>query len=218
MSQQGPIIIVSTAQRPSFASALDDAKIFPIIDTGWADASRAIEQLQPAAVLVATSDAVDADVETLAKRIAARQPYLPLLVIDPGIRLPENAIPLSQASGNFERLIARLRAALRVRSLHATVMRRLEDPAARKTLADIDPARDATVLLIGRGAAYPALSVSLGERMGVVGALLSKPRRNTLTRATSTGSCSAKVLARAWWTPFSRCWRRTRVFATCLSS
>src|SRR5437868_8357793 len=50
-------------------------------------------------------------------------------------------------------------------------MRRLEDPAARKTLADIDPTRDATVLLIGRGAAYPALSVSLGERMGVVGAL-----------------------------------------------
>ena len=27
------------------------------------------------------------------------------------------------------------------------------------------------MLLIGRGAAYPALSVSLGERMGVVGAL-----------------------------------------------
>src|SRR6266849_2585688 len=170
MSQQGPIMIVSTAQRPSFASALDDAKIFPIIDTGWADASRAIEQLQPAAVLVAMSDAVKADVETLAKRIAARQPYLPLLAIDPGTRLPENAIPFSQASGNFDRLVARLRAALRIRSLHATVMRRLDDPAARKTLADIDPARDATVLLIGRGAAYPSLSVSLGERMGVVGA------------------------------------------------
>src|SRR5229473_6918037 len=171
MSQQGPIIIVSTAQRPSFASALDDAKIFPIIGTGWADASRAIEQLQPAAVLAATSDAVKADVEMLAKRIAARQPYLPLLAIDPGTRLPENAIPFSQASGNFDRLVARLRAALRIRSLHATVMRRLEDPAARKTLADIDPARDATVLLIGRGAAYPALSVALGERMGVIGAL-----------------------------------------------
>ena len=27
------------------------------------------------------------------------------------------------------------------------------------------------MLLIGRGAAYPALSVALGERMGVVGAL-----------------------------------------------
>src|SRR4030095_5948340 len=35
----------------------------------------------------------------------------------------------------------------------------------------IDTARDATVLLIGRGGAYPSLSVSLGERMGVVGAL-----------------------------------------------
>jgi hypothetical protein len=171
MSQQGPIIIVSTAQRPPFASALDDAKIFPIIDTGWTDAPRAIEQLQPAAVLVAMSDTAKADIETLAKPIAARQPYLPLLAIDPGIRLPENAIPFSQASGNFDRLVARLRAALRVRSLHATVMRRLDDPAARKTLADIDPARDATVLLLGRGAAYPSLSVSLGERMGIVGAL-----------------------------------------------
>ena len=101
MSQQGPIIVVSTAQRPSFASALDDAKIFPIIDTGWADASRAIDELQPAAVLMATSEAVEADVETLAKRIASRQPYLPLLAIDPGIGLPENAIPFSQAGGNF---------------------------------------------------------------------------------------------------------------------
>jgi hypothetical protein len=38
-------------------------------------------------------------------------------------------------------------------------------------MSDIDPARDTTVLLIGRGGAYPALSVALGERMGVVGAL-----------------------------------------------
>jgi GGDEF domain-containing protein len=34
-----------------------------------------------------------------------------------------------------------------------------------------DPLADATVLLIGRGSSYPALSVALGERMGVVGAL-----------------------------------------------
>ena len=66
--------------------------------------------------------------------------------------------------------MARLRAALRVRSLHATVMRRLV-PATPMALSHIDPARDATVLLIGRGGAYPALSVALGERTGVVGAL-----------------------------------------------
>ncbi len=34
-----------------------------------------------------------------------------------------------------------------------------------------DPIQDATILLIGRGAAYPALSVAFGERLGVVGAL-----------------------------------------------
>jgi hypothetical protein len=172
MSQQGPIIVVSTAERPSFASALDDAKMFPVIETTWADASRAVEQLQPAAVLVASSDAVEPGFEALAKQIAARQPYLPLIVVDPNTPLPENAIPFSQSGGNFDRLIARLRAALRVRTLHSTVMRRLDDdPAARTALPDTDPARDATVLLIGRGAAYPSLSVSLGARMGVVGAL-----------------------------------------------
>ncbi len=172
MSQQGPIIVVSTAERRSLATALGDARIFPIIDTTWTDASHAVEQLQPAAVLVAMSEAVEPGLEPLAKQIAARQPYVPLIAIDPGMALPENAIPFSQVGDNFDRLTARLRAALRVRTLHATVMRRLDDdPAERKQLLDADPARNATVLLIGRGAAYPALSVSLGERMGVLGAL-----------------------------------------------
>ena len=39
------------------------------------------------------------------------------------------------------------------------------------TLSRNRTARDATVLLVGRGGAYPALSVSLGEQAGVVGAL-----------------------------------------------
>jgi len=170
MSQQGPILVVSTAERPSFAPALDEAKLFPVIETEWADAARAIEQVQPAAVIAAVSGIDEADLAALTKPIAARQPYLPLIAVDPEIRLPENAIPFFQAHGNPGRLIARLRAALRVRSLHATVMRRLVPPTPM-ALGDIDTSRDATVLLIGRGAAYPALSVSLGERTGVVGAL-----------------------------------------------
>jgi hypothetical protein len=172
MSQQGPIIVVSTAGRPSFATALDDARMFPVIDTAWVDASRAIEQLQPAAVLVAMSATAEAGFEALAKQIAAQRPYLPLIAVDPQTSLPENAIPFAQTGGHFERLPARLRAALRIRILHATVLRRLDDDRALRTpLPDFDPVADATVLLIGRGAAYPALSVSLGERMGVVGAL-----------------------------------------------
>src|SRR6266849_758177 len=172
MSQQGPIIVVSTAERPSFASALDEAKMFPVIETAWADASGAVAQLQPAAVVVALSNAVEPGFAALAQQIAERQPYLPLIAVDPQTSLPENAIPFAQSGGNFDRLMARLRAALRIRTLHSTVMRRLDDdPAARTAQADTDPAEDATVLLIGRGAAYPSLSVSLGERMGVVGAL-----------------------------------------------
>ena len=106
----------------------------------------------------------------LAKQIAAREHYLPLIVVDPETALPDNAIPFAHSDDHPERLLARLNSALRVRSLHATVMRRL-DPPRRMAISDIDPARDATVLLIGRGGAYPALSVALGERMGVVGAL-----------------------------------------------
>ena len=153
-------------------ATLDQAGMFPIIDTAWAEASRAVEQTQPAAVLVAISDEAEPGFAALAKQIAARQPYLPLIAVDPVAALPENAIPFSQPDGNFDRLTARLSAALRIRTLHSTVLRRLDDDAAARTaLAETDPVRDATVLLIGRGAAYPSLSVSLGERMGVVGAL-----------------------------------------------
>jgi hypothetical protein len=180
MSQQGPILVVSTARRPSFAATLDLARLFPVVETEWAEAARAVDQVHPAAVLAATSDTDEAGLTQLAARVAARQPYLPLIAIDPRVPHPDNVIPffqrqiaqtqISQTQGGSDRLVARLRAALRVRSLHATVMRRLV-PATPMALSDIDPARDATVLLIGRGGAYPTLSVALGERAGVVGAL-----------------------------------------------
>ena len=175
MSQQGPILVVSTARRPSFAATLDVGRLFPVVETEWADAVRAVEQVQPAAVLAATADTDDAGLAELAARVAARQPYLPLIAVDPQVPHPDNVIAffqskVSQTQGGSDRLVARLRAALRVRSLHATVMRRLV-PATPMAPSHIDPARDATVLLIGRGGAYPTLSVALGERTGVVGAL-----------------------------------------------
>src|SRR3954469_11578162 len=180
MSQQGPILIVSSTARPPFAGALDDAKMFPVVHAAWADASRAVAQLAPAAVLVAGSEP-GPGLEALAKQIAAAKPYLPLIVIDPAAPLPENAIPFGQSGGNYDRLMARLRAALRIRTLHLTVMRRIDDdPAAATTLAQTDSDHDATVLLIGRGASYPALSVSLGHRMGVVGALSIEAAANHL--------------------------------------
>jgi len=58
-----------------------------------------------------------------------------------------------------------------VRTLHKAVLRRLASNPAVPRLPDSNPIGDATVLLIGRGAAYPTLSVAFGERLDVVGAL-----------------------------------------------
>ena len=172
MSVQGPIIVVSSTRQPAFTAALEGAGMFPIVDATWTEASRAVARLQPAAVLVAMSQASEGELSRLAKQISAIEPYLPLIAIDPRTALAENAIPFSQAGASWDRLGARLRAALRVRALHATVMRRRNDQAqAHPTVADSGPVCHATVLLIGRGAGYAALSVALGERIGIVGAL-----------------------------------------------
>jgi hypothetical protein len=172
MSQQGPIIVVSSGGPLSFSTALAETKMFPVIDATWSEAAQAVKTLQPAAVLVSASPDAEPLLRKLAQQLAARQPYTPLLVIDPKMPLPANGLPFSQVGGSIDRLSARLRAALRVRTLHATVLRRLaDDPTMRIQQPDGDPVDDATVLLVGRGAAYPALSVALGERMGVVGAL-----------------------------------------------
>ena len=84
------------------------------------------------------------------------------------------------------RLVPRLRAALRVRALHATVLRRAEELAerpTRRTPPDNDPIEDATVLVAGRGRNYPALTVAVGERMGLIGALSHRDRAQLSRRA-----------------------------------
>jgi hypothetical protein len=86
--------------------------------------------------------------------------------------LPHNALPFSSANGHPDGLSLRPNAAHRVRTLHATVLRRTRgERATRIRIPESDPIQDASVLLIGRGPTYPALSVVLGEQVGVVGAL-----------------------------------------------
>src|SRR6266702_6501421 len=102
MSQQGPILVVSTAERPSLASALDEAKLFPVVETGWADALQAVEQVQPAAILATMSEIDAPRLAALARQIAPRQPYLPLVAVDPPFRLGEHAIPFLQTEGHLD--------------------------------------------------------------------------------------------------------------------
>jgi hypothetical protein len=179
MSQQGPLLLVSHGGRPPFTSTLDEAQMFPVVEASLADAARAVAQVQPAAVLAAMDGADAAQFAALSDQIGTRKPYLPLIAVQPDRPLPGNAIPLSAHAGKFDRLLPRLRTALRVRTLHITVLRRLQDEPTLR-VPDPDPARDATVLLIGRGGAYPALSVALGERVGVVGAFSIEAAANHL--------------------------------------
>lgn len=179
MSQQGPLLLVSNQGRPAFATVLDEAQMFPLIETSFADAPRAVEQVQPSVVLADMSGTDGVQFAALAEQIDARKPYLPLIAVNGEGVLPENAIPFFASDGKFDRLPPRLRAALRIRALHITVLRRLsEEPTSH--LPNTDPAKDATVLLIGRGGAYPALSVAFGERMGVVGAFSIEAAANHL--------------------------------------
>src|ERR1700730_12070931 len=81
------------------------------------------------------------------------------------------------------RLVARLRSAVRVRALLAWVHLRIEQLGEHDSIpesAEYDPIEDATVLVAGRGRGYPALTVAVGERMGLIGALSIETARSYL--------------------------------------
>lgn len=170
MSQHGPILVVADGACP-LAGTIAELKLFPLVEARWEEASSALRRLRPAAVLAMVSRTGGA-LDALAADVAAIAPYVPLIVLDPPADLPLTALPFA-ASGRTrrQRLVAFLTAALRLRTLHATVLRRLASNAPSMAMPPGDPLDDATVLLLGRGTSYPALSVALGETVGVVGAL-----------------------------------------------
>lgn len=172
MSQQGPIVVVSNREGHALAGAIAQVKAFPLLDSRWTEATDALARLRPAAVIATDTDNHADTLAALANHAASIDPYVPLVAIDPGTMLPRNVLPFTQTGRNPERLVSRLNAALRVRSLHATLLRRLANDRRTSTrMPTNDPLDDATVLLLGRGGSYPALSVALGEQLGVVGAL-----------------------------------------------
>ena len=179
MSLQSPLILIAEQPAAELVVALSAAGAFPVVETKWADAATAFAEVKPAAVVIADPGPppVASAARALAVQIATVDgPMVPTIARVEGDRdaaLP-NALP-NDASLPIERLISRLRAALRVRALHATVLRRTElfDSRGGKlpVLPVGDALDDATVLIAGRGPLYPALSVAMGERVGMLGAL-----------------------------------------------
>lgn len=171
MSHPGPIVLVSSALQSRVTETLSGAGLSPVLEAGWSVALDTVQQMQPAAVIVADPDQ-GGQLPELARRVASCEPYVPLIVVGAREPLPGTAIAFNPIDGRFDRLVPRLKAALRIRSLHDTVLRRIgNDPTLRTSLLETDPRTDATVLLLGRGGGYAALSVALGERVGLVGTL-----------------------------------------------
>ena len=179
MSLQGPIIVVAAQPAADLVAGLSAAGAFPIVETNWNDAPTAFVSVKPAAVVIAEPGAPpsEASARMLCLQIAtAKDAHVPTLAfahrgddLALPVALPADPdLPLSHAT-------ARLQAAMRVRGLHATVLRRIEllvsQGGMAPALPPTDPLDDATVLIAGRGPLYPALSVAMGERVKMVGAL-----------------------------------------------
>jgi len=179
MSLQGPMIVVAENPATDLVEALSAAGAFPIVETKWADAPTAFVSVKPSAVVIAEPGPPRSESSSrmLCLQIATvNGPIVPTIALAHGNM--DAAIPIAlpaDAGLPVERLIARLQSAMRVRALHATVLRRIELFASHggkmPALPVGDALEDATVLIAGRGPLYPALSVAMGERVKMVGAL-----------------------------------------------
>lgn len=171
--------MVAEHPAPSLIEALGAAGAFPIVETKWADAPTAFLTVKPAAVVIAEPGipAHQASARMLCLQIATfNGPIVPVIALVRGN--DDVAVPIAlpaDAALPVERLLARLQSAMRVRALHATVLRRIELFTSRGGKLPMlplgDALADATVLIAGRGPLYPSLSVAMGERVNIVGAL-----------------------------------------------
>jgi GGDEF domain-containing protein len=185
MSLCGPIVVVAD-ENSAVRDALKQGGNLPFRHTEPAKAAAAVAQAKPSAVVLAdaTPDVEHALAQDVADAVdGCGGSIIPILAIthDDALAYPL-ALPVA-ASDVATRLIPRLRAALRVRALHASVLRRIEtlaDAADIPDTVDYDPIEDATVLVAGRGRSYPALTVAIGERLGLIGALALETARSYL--------------------------------------
>lgn len=180
MALQGSFVVVADKPASDIVEALRGAGGFPIIEADWAEAPAALASVEPEAVVLATPCADASPVAAFAKALADRQkterPFMPIVARareDGSAVLPDALTVAANASAG--RIMSRLGSALRIRTLHSTVLRRTRMLAARGELPPelprTDPLDEAAVLLAGRGRSYPALSVAVGECVGVIGAL-----------------------------------------------
>jgi hypothetical protein len=181
MALQGPLAVIADQPARDVVEALRAAGAYPIIETRWADAAAVLQGRPPQAVILAEGCGDRARAAVLEKALEVQAEHEAGLFTPVVARIRDespscfaDALTIS-VKAPPQRLIGRLNAALRVRSLHGTVLRRMRTLAVRTKqlpdLPDADPLDEASVLVAGRGRSYPSLCTSAGEHVGVVGAL-----------------------------------------------
>jgi hypothetical protein len=190
MALQGTFVVVADSPAQDVVVGLSAAGAFPVIEASWAEASAALASVEPEAIVLGDICGNDKHTAALQRALVERRkkaggvliPIVARAGDDVAVGIPD-ALAIA-ASAPVERIARRLASALRIRALHATVLRRTETLASRgllpPELKSADPLDDATVLLVGRGRSYPELSVALGERVGVIGALSVERAARTL--------------------------------------
>ena len=165
MALQGPFVVVTDSPAPDVLEALRSAGAFPVVETNWADAIAALSSVMPEAVVLADACGDPTHGMVLSKALADRlkrrdgtyMPVVARLREDAAVSVPE-ALSIA-ANAPVERIATRLASALRIRTLHSTVLRRARTLATRgevpPELPKTDPLDEATVLLAGRGRSYP---------------------------------------------------------------
>ena len=185
MALSGPVIVVAD-EAVEVRAALAHGGNLPVRQAPAAEAAALIVETEPSAVVLAGAtpdpnhDVAQSVADAADKCGGAIIPIL--AVAHDGVPAYPLALPVPAADVPT-RLVPRLRATLRVRALHASVQRRLEALSEHDNVpesAEYDPIEDATVLVAGRGRGYPALTVAVGERMGLVGALSIETARSYL--------------------------------------
>src|SRR5215472_2960480 len=175
MALLGPMVVVAENSAADLIDVLGKAGAFPIVETRWADAPAAVSEIQPVALAIADPQGapsplhVGAVIECIETRGGPVTPMIALVESNRSPAIP-SALPIA-LDDSTDRLIARLRSALRIRTLHATVLRCASAKKRAPAFVAPDLLDDATVLCVGRGGSYPALAVAIGERVGLIGAL-----------------------------------------------
>src|SRR5690348_12420763 len=128
MALQGPIVVIADKKDAELIGALGADGAFPIVEATWRDGADAIARIEPAAVVTTDPEHPSEHVAAVRAAVAAAgTPYLPVVarVVDGAAPALAGALPITRRAPPG-RIAVRLASALRVRTMHATALRRAD--------------------------------------------------------------------------------------------